>query len=102
MSEMSEEFNGLSRELFSILDVSFFFFRIGLFLRCAFQDGYLGIFIASYPYFAMGIFWNFLDDFLEFPKSELILVMLKRNSTDSLYYLLYYLSYKTFIDHCQK
>lgn len=36
-SEMSEELNGLSRELFSIFDVSCFPFRIGLFFALYFS-----------------------------------------------------------------
>lgn len=63
-SEMSEELNGLSRELFSIFDVSCFPFRIG-FIFCAvlFWMEYLGIFIIHF--IKMEIFWNFLEDFFK-------------------------------------
>ena len=88
-SEMSEELNGLSRELFSIFDVSCFPFRIGLFFALYFSG-----------WNTFGIFSRI---FLKLSKIRVVSrnVEVKFNRLP-LYYLCHYLSYKTFIDSLPK
>lgn len=101
-SEMSEELNGLSRELFSIFDVSCFPFQIGLFFALYFSGWNTWEFLLSIlsRWKSFGIFSRI---FLKLSKIRVVSrnVEVKFNRLP-LYYLCHYLSYKTFIDSLPK